>query len=160
MYMQRLAVLCLLTLLLIGGVCLAQQAGDPVYQSSVAYLKYRQINVASTTTLSGLTPFNMGLSGVSTSARSMTAGVTVIFGTPVGGENGWLYNTENTATSGNTLYVHFTAGTVVYSNIACTAGVSKYILSGTTLEKTLVYWSPAAGIYVVRAIGTPTVEAD
>lgn len=123
--------------------------------------KWNYINVAanSGTTLSGTSVFATAITGVSTPARPMTSGITLFMVSPSGGENCMIYNDSDTASSGNTLYVHFQPGDTVKSNVACTAGVSKYIISGTTLEKKLVMWSNGAGVWVIDAVGTPTVEA-
>lgn len=139
----------------------AKTISGNTYVGGPAMVQIKPLNLAvnSTVYLSGNSLLGTYITGATLPARAPTAGVSIVFLSPTGGESAVVYNDADT-TSGNTLYVMFTAGDTVKSNIACTAGTSKYIVGGTALAKKLVIWSTGISTWVVDAIGTPTVEAD
>lgn len=124
-------------------------------------LAYYNINANTGVTLSGATTFGgSAITGVTNAARAITSGMTFFLESPSGGESFFVYVPDTTATSGNTIYVIPKNGDTVNSNIACTAGASKYILSGTVLSKKLIIFSTGTSTWYIDAVGTPTVEAD
>ena len=113
-------------------------------------------------TLSGVSCFNRAITGVSNPARPATAGISVFLVAPANGENWWAYNETNTSSAGTTLYIIPGSGVTIISNLQCIGGSSKYVVSGDPLYNGLVFWAgePGTSTYVVRAWGTPRVEAD
>ena len=68
-------------------------------------------------------------------------------------------NYDDTAESGNTLFLTFEAGTTIKTNsLGFVAGVYAFEISGTTLERRVVVWSPEAGVYVIDAAGDPPLR--
>lgn len=101
------------------------------------------------------------ITGATNLARDPTSGITIIVNeSATGKQSFFVYNADDTAQSGNTLFFHFPAGDTVISDIDCIPGVSKWVISGTTLEKTLVVNSTGTSEWTIATTGTPTVEAD
>ena len=109
----------------------------------------------------GVTPFGSLISGASNAARPPESGITPYLDIPAGGESMMFTNYDDTADSGNTLYLTFESGTTIVTNDTngFVAGVSAFEISGTTLERRAVVWSPQAGVYVVDVSGSPTVRS-
>jgi len=150
----------------IGKSVIFGASGYPLIEEKPAQmitgrLKPIRLAVCSAVTLSGVSLEGTAITGVSNADRAMTAGITVYIDSPSAGMNFWIYNEDDTSESGNSLFVHFIdSGTSVYSDTECMAAVSKYIVSGTTLEKSLVLWSSEVSKWTVKTSGTPDVEAQ
>lgn len=117
--------------------------------------------------LSGASLQGRPITGASNAARAPDAGISVYIVSPEVGMSFWAYNQDDTLEpgGGNTLFIHFedpvSGGTMdVISDVTCTPGVSKYVLSGTTLQKRLVAWSSEVSKWTVLTAGGPTVEAN
>jgi hypothetical protein len=112
--------------------------------------------ISNTATLSGATKY-----GGYVTSKNATSGVTVTVPTAGGaGENFVIYIPTDTFNSGGTIYVHFTAGDSLRCNQDILAGVSKFILSGTTFQKRIFCFSGEAGIWNIMTFGAPTVDWD
>ena len=111
--------------------------------------------------LSGTSIYSAYLTGVSVSTRSPTSGVSTRVASGTGrGENLVFFLQDDTAQSGNTIGVHFTSGDVIASADTITAGVSKYIMSGTTDAQIIIAISTGVSKWWVRTTGGPSVAWD
>jgi hypothetical protein len=115
-----------------------------------------------TSTVSGTTLYGGYIYGDGTKLGSAMNGTTRYLPTATGnGENVVFFTVGNTFTSGGTLYVHFQAGDTVYSTQTITPGVSKFIIASTeTWGKQVLVISPAANRWIVKTVGTPSVDWD
>lgn len=139
--------------------------GDPLYDGKTAQTVTGKLNTLripanSVQYLSGASIFGTAITGVSNPARSPLSGVSLVMTSPSGGENVWFYLGDNTAQSGNTIYLHFTPGDTVVCNQDIIPGVSKFELSGTSLAQTVACWSDGVSRWVVKTDGSPTVNWD
>ena len=122
-------------------------------------IKTLRLAVSSAVTLSGVSIEGTFITGASNTARPMASGISVYIDSPPEGANCFIYNDDDTSISGNSLFVHF-IDTSIASDTECTAGLSKFEISGTTLEKTIVLWASEVSKWTIKTIGSPTVEAD
>lgn len=112
-------------------------------------------------TMSGTCIFGTLISGGSNAARPPTSGITLYFLSATGsGANALIYNADDTAKSGNSIYVIMPLGDSVISDIAMTPGVSRYGISGTTLEKTLYIVDTGVSKWTVKTSGTPSISGE
>lgn len=111
-------------------------------------------------TVSGVTLLGGYITGVS--EPETQSGITVTFPSATGpNENVFLYNSDNTYDTGNTLYVHFNAADTIVCDQTFTAGTSKFIISGTSpFDNRIVAWSAEAKIWHVLTVGPATVDWD
>lgn len=159
-------------LLLFSWICYSPvegvNLGDQVEQGDEGRLGFAHIPLgpssAAGVTVSGVSQFNTSLTGVSQAARPMGAGITVWISPPTkGSESMFFFNKENTAISGNTLYIHLLnpgTGVTNFSNTACTPGVSKYTLAGDVLANTLIIFATGETVWGTKTAGSVPVEAN
>lgn len=101
------------------------------------------------------------VSAVSDTARAPTSGVSVQLESPDAAGYDVVFIMENSSyDAGTTTYLHFPSGDNIASADTITAGVSKYIMSGTTDAQKIICHSTGTSIWYVTTTGSPTVDWD
>lgn len=164
-------------------------AGTPgyfvVYDTSVSGKAVQYASGASidpdTTIVSGVSTLKVATAGVSIIMSSTTdftlsgesvygtyicnygapsSGTTITFPSAKKGMSTSVLLSQNTLTSGGTMYIHWPVGQTLICNQTITAGTSKFIVGGTVASKTITAIGIDSNIWQVQTTGTPSVDWD
>lgn len=137
--------------------------GDPLLEGGTAPLSGGIVHwgiFPSAVTPSGETCFGAHLSAVSAfETRGALNGVTVYVPSGTGnGESMLFYSESLTSEAGTTLWVVFWPKDDLVTDEVMDAGVSCFMVSGTTMDELVYVQSNAPSAWMVKTSGSPTIQ--